>query len=143
MATTSSVKWNKRRKRVDALVATMALTDVGGGVALVSGDTVELFALPAGAVVTDVIVNKKTVFNAGTSAVLSVGDGGSGTRYHSTIDVKTAVGMVAATAIPYQYTVSDTIDGLITLVGTAATTGELEVEVLFFSPNEDVGFMSE
>ena len=142
MAITDSTVYNKRRKKVASLQATLSLTDIGGGVALTSGDTVQLFSLPAGSMVHEVIVNKKTVFNAGTSAVLSVDVGGSGTIFHSTIDIKTAVGVVASAGIPYAYSSTDTIDGLITLVGTAATTGELEVTVLFTGP-EDNGDMSE
>ena len=143
MATTDSTKYNKRAKQVKSMIASLSLTDVGGGVDLVSGDTYQLFSLPAGSMVHEVIVNKLTVFNAGTSAVLSIGDGGSGTRFHSTIDIKTAVGIVASAGIPYSYASKDTVDGLITLVGTAATTGELEVTVLFTDTNADSGYMQE
>lgn len=142
MATVNSTKYNRNRKRVDCMTATITLGDVGGGVDLVSGDVIQLFKVPAGAVVLDVIVNKKTSFNAGTSCTLSVGDGGSATRFHNAIDVKTATGLVASAGIPYQYATSDTIDAVVTITG-AITTGELEVEVVFLSPNEVTGFMTE
>ena len=142
MATTDSTTYNKRRKRSDSIKATISLSDIGGGVDLTSGDTIQLFKLPAGSMVTGVIVNKLTVFNAGTTATLSVGDGGSATRFHDAIDVKTATGVVASSAVPYGYAVTDTIDAVVTLDGTAATTGELEVIVTFVT-NEDSGFMTE
>lgn len=100
-----------------------------------SGTAVEKFALPAGATVLDVKVNVTTAWDAGTSSVISVGDGSSTGRFIATQDLQ-AAGAVTNTGLVYTYAAADTVDVLITDVGTANTQGSAIVSISYTKPGK-------
>ena len=103
----------------------------------------ELFQIPAGALITDVRVFSPAVSDAGTTAVVSVGDGSSATKYLDTVDVKSAAGMIrptsklanALTAVALGY---ESIFGIYAETGTASTVGTFYVilEYIHVGPGE-------
>lgn len=95
--------------------------------------TVEIGALPAGALVLETIVRVKTAFNAGTTNVIKVGtsadddefieagdvaEGALGTTFS---DRSAGIVMTADTSVYVEYTQT----------GTAATTGEADVIITY------------
>jgi hypothetical protein len=66
-----------------------------------------------------------------TTLTLSLGDGGSATRFVNAVDLKTA-GCTIGTTTQYLYTVADTIDAVATIVGqTMASLNAGAVEIYF------------
>lgn len=66
-----------------------------------------------------------------TSLTLSLGDGGSATRFVNAVDCKTA-GCTLGTTADYLYTAADTIDAVATIVGqTLASLNAGAVEIYF------------
>lgn len=100
--------------------------------------------IPAGAQILGFNIDVLTVWNSGTSATLSIGTAAAGTQYVGSVDVKTAAGRIAPTFTAAQLaamsgvtttgTVAETTPPVVitvTPVGTAATTGYVEVTVLY------------
>lgn len=100
--------------------------------------------IPAGAQIVDFNIDVLTVWNSGTSATLSIGTAAAGTQYVSGVDVKTAAGRIAPTYTAAQLaamsgvtvtgTVAATVPTVVvtvTPVGTAATTGYVEVTMIY------------
>lgn len=118
-------------------------------------------SLPAGAIVTDVIVHGVALWNAGTSAVLKVGDAADDDGFYTAVDLKatdllageslsfaypagqfgaylsvdyTSVATIGAGYVDTRYSASNrVITATATLVGTAATTGETLITVVYIS----------
>lgn len=113
--------------------------DRGDGTAPVSADVHQLWQLPAGAIVLEVWYTPITSFNEGTSAVLSIGDGDSSTRFHSGVNIKTITANAPVkSATNYRYAAADTVDAIITYGGgTAPTTGEVRVGIRYIDPTSD------
>lgn len=66
-----------------------------------------------------------------TTLTLSLGDGGSATRFLNALDLKTA-GCTLGTTADYLYTAADTIDAVATIVGqTMASLNAGSVEIYF------------
>ncbi len=91
--------------------------------------------IPAGSQVAgSCVANVTTAFassgGAITSLTLSLGDGGSATRYLNAADLKTA-GYVTGGTTGYLYTAADTIDAVATISGqTIASLNAGEIEIL-------------
>lgn len=88
---------------------------------------------PAGTIVEKIHVNVNTVgTNGANTLTLSVGDGGSATRFVNAIDLKTVTQSVGASisACPYVYTSADTIDFQIgTDASDLTAVGALDMEI--------------
>ena len=98
--------------------------------------------LPAGTQVEgSSLVNVTTAFAGPSTTVLtlSIGDGGSATRYVNAIDLLTA-GYKAGAVANYNYVAADTIDAVATITGGTIgglTAGEVEV-LLSIKPTSDL-----
>jgi len=92
-----------------------------------SGDIVNMFKVPAGAVVTDVVVRNTQV--TGNVAQFGVGDQSVTERYCASIS---ATGVTRATAgIPFSYSANDTIRIYVTGTGSLCTGGTIRVTVYY------------
>jgi hypothetical protein len=141
MATVELVKFNKRRKNIDALRATVSYTNRGDGETVESGDTHELVAIPANAIITAVYVNVKTAFDTAGGPGSATADVTDGTvTYINDVDL-TATGVTAYSGGAIAFSARNTIDFVPTLTG-ATTTGEVEVIVEFIG-GDDTGSMVE
>jgi hypothetical protein len=89
----------------------------------------------AGTLVIRTALKVKTLFSGGTVATMtvSVGDSGSGTRYHSAVNIFTgATVKTIAGTVPYGYSATDYVRALFTsTVGNlnALTAGELDLYI--------------
>lgn len=96
--------------------------------ALVVNDVIQLVKVPAGATILDLVVISGGT-QSGSDSVFQVGDGSDTDRYITTaggIIMRSGGGMVRLNAfagINYNYTNEDTIDLLLSTVGTGQTTG--------------------
>ena len=84
-----------------------------------TGDIVNFFKVPAGAVVTDVVC----FYTVGSAAAsqFGIGDDGSAERYGASIS---ATGVTRATAgIPYSYSADGTIRATVSGISSASTVG--------------------
>jgi len=128
--------------------------DSGAGAA---GDFEASVKVPAGAYIIDVQVHGVVVWNAGTSSTLIVGDADDDNLYYTAVDY-TATDLAAGEVLSFGHDggtlgVGNTDDdGLIggysssmrevtckmTLVGTAATTGETRIVVIWIKPTDTV-----
>lgn len=92
-----------------------------------SGDIVNFFKVPAGAVVIDVIARYTAV--VGMVGQFGVGDDGTAERYCASIS---ATGVTRATAgIPYSYSADGTIRVTVSGTGSLCTGGTIRVTVLY------------
>ena len=92
-----------------------------------AGDIVNLMKIPAGAVVTDVVVRYTNV--TGMVTAFAIGDTSSTERYCASIS---ATGVTRATAgIPFSYSADDTIRLQVTGVGSLCTGGTVRVTVMY------------
>lgn len=92
-----------------------------------SGDIVNMFKIPAGAVVVDVITRYTAV--SGQVCQFGVGDTSVTERYQASIS---ATGVSRATAgIPQSYSADDTIRVYVTGTGSLCTGGTIRVTVLY------------
>ncbi len=98
-------------------------------VTMSSGDIVNLFKLPAGAVVVDVITRYTLATGAGPTT-FGVGDDGSAERYGASIS---ASGVTRATAgIPYSYSATGTVRATVSFSTSNSTIGgTIRVTVLY------------
>lgn len=103
--------------------------------------------IPAGSRIVNIFVDVNVVWNSGTSATLSVGKTAAGTEYASGVDVKAATGRITPTftatqltnmlSTPIDVPATGTYDACsavvvtVTPVGTAATTGTVNVTVVY------------
>jgi hypothetical protein len=100
-----------------------------------NGNSILIGILPLGAIVTNAIVFVKTVFNAGTAAVLDVGTTADDDEFMADVDIKTATGrLFDATTMNLAATeliqlAERKVYAKPTLTGTAATTGALRVVI--------------
>ena len=114
--------------------------------------------VPAGAYIIDVQVHGVVVWNPGTSATLIVGDADDDNLYYTAVDSLTSADLDAGEVLSFGHDggtlgVGNTDDdGLIggyqaamrqvtckmTLVGTAATTGETRIVVIWTKPTDSV-----
>ena len=108
--------------------------------------------IPAGSRIVNILVDVNVVWNSGTSSTLSVGKTAAGTEYASGVDVKTATGRITPTFTATQltnmlstpidvvatgtYDASSAVVITVTPVGTAATTGTVNVTV-FYTQTDD------
>lgn len=92
-----------------------------------TGDIVNLFKLPAGAVVIDVVTRYTNV--TGHTGAFGVGDQSVTERYNASIS---ASGVTRATAgIPQSYSASDTIRLYVTGITSSCTGGTVRVTVTY------------
>jgi len=112
--------------------------------------------VPAGAVLLDIVVHCVALWNQGTSAALIVGDDTDPNGYFDAVDMKAtdllageSINLVAHGGTAGAYVVGTlptghwearyqaaarTIDAELTTVGTAATTGQVVIEVYYSLP---------
>lgn len=125
---------DKSRRRPVVAEAVVSLADLTSGVAL------PVIDVPGGTVVASVDVILEEVFNSGTSDSLVVGDGTDTDGFLAATNVTTGQALGAKTqAVALKgkkYTADDTIDVILTSVGTAATTGRFRVIATMYTPNE-------
>lgn len=120
------------------LAQTVSLTQ--NGATAVSGT----LYIPAGSRIVDFTVDVLTVWNSGTSATLSIGTSAGATTYDASVDVKTATGRIASVFTAAQLAAMNgvslvgaasptlpTVVFTVTPVGTAATTGYVEVTMRY------------
>lgn len=92
-----------------------------------SGDIVNMFKMPPGAVVVDVVTRYSAT--AGQVCQFGVGDSSVTERYQASIS---ATGVTRATAgIPFSYSTSDTIRIYVTGTGSLCTGGTIRVTVYY------------
>lgn len=92
-----------------------------------SGDIINFFKIPAGAVVIDVIT--RATITAGMAVQFGVGDTSVTERYNASIS---ATGVNRATAgVPFSYSAADTIRVYVTGTGSLCTGGTIRVTVLY------------
>jgi hypothetical protein len=122
------------RRRLVVAEAVVRLADLTSGVAL------EVIEVPAGTIIDEVATILEEVFNSGTSDSLVVGDGGDTDRHLAATNVTTGQALgkktVNTLGAGYKYTADDTIDVILTSVGTAATTGRIRVIAKMYLPAE-------
>lgn len=128
--------------------------DSGAGVAGVF--TMVPITIPAGATIYDIRVEGMVLWNPGTTAVLLVGDTADPNGFYDAVDLKTGGDLevgevlnfdnVTEHAVPGVYLVDVTnlknayratateLTAIVTLVGTAATTGQTRIMVLYACP---------
>ena len=94
----------------------------------VDSDSQEMFDIPYNAIVIGGEIVVTTAWVGPTVATLSLGDGGSATRYLSTTNLKSAA-RTALTLTGYKYTSHDTIDGTRNLTVAVATAGEAYIAI--------------
>ena len=106
--------------------------------ALALNDVVQMVKVPAGAIVSNVVLATDDLDTNGTPAiVLDVGDGGDTDRYIDGSTVGQAGGItdssnLAIDGIGYTYSVEDTIDGLVQVApATGATSGTIKLIVSY------------
>jgi hypothetical protein len=93
-----------------------------------TGDTIKVFAIPAGTLVLNQVMH--VVTPEGAAATLSVGDSGSATRYHSAVSINSTAGTMTASATTAKlYSAADYL--LLTLGGTMSGTGVAKVALCF------------
>lgn len=123
--------------------------DSGAGAA---GTYTASCTVPGGATILDIVVNGVALWNAGTSATLIVGDGTDPDGYYTGVNAKAtdllageslsfalaggkAGAYIANSQVSPRYSASArTISATMTCVGTAATTGETVVDVIYTLP---------
>lgn len=100
---------------------------------MTSGVSTEVIDLEPGTVVLGGFAYVETADNAGTSAVLDVGDGDTAALYVSALDLKTAGESEAAdvTELGKYYPSGGGIYATRTAVGTAATAGKARVVIFY------------
>jgi hypothetical protein len=81
------------------------------------------FTIPAGAQIIDIIVDVLTVFNSGTSAVLSVGTAAAGTQYAGSVDVRTSAVRIRPTFTAAQLLAMSNVTTNTSVVATVTPTG--------------------
>lgn len=92
-----------------------------------SGDIINMFKIPAGAVVVDVIT--RYTATSGQVAQFGVGDQSVTERYNASIS---GTGVTRATAgIPQSYSANDTIRVYVTGTGSLCSGGTIRVTVLY------------
>ncbi len=92
-----------------------------------SGDIVNMFKMPPGAVVVDVVTRYTAI--AGQVCQFGVGDSSVTERYQASIS---ATGVTRATAgVPFSYSTSDTIRVYVTGTGSLCTGGTIRVTVYY------------
>ena len=106
--------------------------------ALALNDVVQMVKVPAGAIVSNVVLATDDLDTNGTPAiVLDVGDGGDTDRYIDGSTVGQAGGItdssnLAINGIGYTYSVEDTIDVLVQVApATGATSGTIKLIVSY------------
>lgn len=127
----------------------------------VSGLTSTIY-VPAGSRILEIAVDVTTVFNASTSATLSIGKTSGGTEYASGIDVKTATGRLVPTFSAAQLTalqntsaqnadISSAVTGTVTTsplfikiteAGTASSTGAASVTITYVQADDRAGYQN-
>jgi hypothetical protein len=123
--------------------------------------TKTITTLPAGSIIVDVIVHAVALWNQGTSATLIVGDSVDDDGFFTAVNLK-ATDLLAAESLSLAFqggkqgadvdavaagmqvrrrrlTTERAIIAKVTAVGTAATTGEIEVTVIYAAPTEGNG----
>lgn len=96
---------------------------------LSAGDVIQMVKIPAGAVVTDMVLLQIT--GAGSAHQIAVGDGLSTARYLALTSVSGSVVYRATAGIPYSYSADDTIDVLVNAVTSATTVGSFALTVMY------------
>lgn len=141
--------WAVRRILATDLLTAGPLTSAGdpaaSGIQPQNGTTsantlaMNIFELPAGAIVVGGQISVITAFNSATSDVVDLGDSGSATRYASALNVHTAGG-VALSRSDYVLPATGGNTGNIKLkwtgVGAAPTAGEILVAVEYVLPGK-------
>lgn len=99
---------------------------------------VPLGTLPAGAIVTGMLVKINTAFNAATTNVLTVGTASDDDAIIAAGDVDETVATTYVTfaAVGYKATVATPLFIKYAQTGTAATTGAADI-ILWFCPDND------
>lgn len=91
--------------------------------------------VPAGARILEIAVDVTTVFNASTSATLTVGKTSGGSEYASGVDVKTAAGRLVPTFTAAQLTALQNTSAQNADI-SSATTGTVATSPLFIKITE-------
>ena len=106
------------------------------GNVVTTADIIQSLSLPAGAKVVRTYVTPIVAFNSSSTAVISVGDGVSSTRYHSSVDIKgSTLNTPIAGTVKYRYPSADTIDAIITFGVSDCSAGEVDVDIEWINSN--------
>lgn len=108
--------------------------------------------IPAGATIHDIIVNGVALWTAGTSATMTVGDAGNASGFYTGVNLK-ATDLLAGESIsfalaggkagayiansqvsPRYSATARVISGIVTTVGTTASTGITRMQVIYALP---------
>jgi len=102
---------------------------------------VNLFTLPAGAIILDMRYNVDTVFNAGTANAVKIGVSGTTGRFGTIVPTVAGLSVAGGTAVPVvaeigsaQGTAAATIQALYSYTGGSPTTGHMWVNWLIAIP---------
>jgi len=106
------------------------------GNVVTTADIIQSLSLPAGAKVVRTYVTPIVAFNSSSTAVISVGDGVSSTRYHSSVDIKgSTLNIPIAGTVKCRYASADTVDAIITLGASDCSAGEVDVDIEWINSN--------
>ena len=115
--------------RVDGRGLVSQIATITIGTALANNDIIQLFTMPAGAVIEDLTVSSDGTQGANNDAVFTVGDGDDADRYITTaggLALRTGGGVNRLNNYAghgHTYSAEDTIDLKVTTQGTGQTTG--------------------
>jgi hypothetical protein len=110
----------------------VAFVDIGFADIPTTATAYDALGLPVNAVVTGGALIVTTAFNTATTATLSVGDATLGTRYATTVDLKTAA-RTALTLTGFTHSsVENMLRATTAYVGATATAGAARLEVQYY-----------
>lgn len=117
---------NNQKRSTNASVATLEI--LPNGTLITSGDSFTTCGIPKGSLVTSIYTLVDDAVNAGTTAVMNIGNASSATAYATGVNIKTATAGSPISATAGQYLESgDTIVLTPSWTGTAPTAGKVRV----------------
>jgi len=118
---------NNQKRMTNASVAWLEF-NLGGGVTITSGDSFITCGIPKEALITSIFTEVEVAFNAGTTAVMNIGNAGSATAYATGVNINAATsGSPISTTAGKYVDAGDTIILTPSWTGTAPTTGRVKV----------------
>lgn len=119
------------------LVSATAVYSVGAGLSLSAGDVIQMVKVPKGASLVYMALQ-----GGSGDALITVGDGGDDDRYMTGLTMGSNSTVIRtmntqAAALPYIYSVDDTIDIAVSTVSVGTITGGFAMRCIF-SMNEEV-----
>lgn len=129
---------NNQKRATNASTATLEI--LPNGTLITSGDSFITCGIPKGALITSITTLVDTAVNAGTTAVMNIGNASNATAYATGVNIKTATNGSPISATAGQYLASgDTIVLTPSWTGTAPTAGIVRVVFEYIETNTLAG----